>query len=247
MIAFIPARGGSKGVPRKNIRDLCGKPLIAHSIELAKKLPVSRVIVNTDDDEIQDVAEEYGAEVQRRPDRLGKDNTSMVELLRSEVKKLDPTPDAVVLLQPTTPFRNLNQTAMAIGLFEGNKDRYDSLVSVERVPDKYNPHAMFIENNGKKVLFRELLTLKEKIVSRFTGKTYIGPLLSGYPVSQRITRRQNFPDAWLPTGSVYVFKTENLKQGNIYGKETILLEGESHQNINTEEDFTLLENLCEQK
>ena len=116
-----------------------------------------------------------------------------------------------------------------------NLDKYDSLVSVERVPEKYSPYAMIVEHQGsKRVLFRNLVGVKEKIVSHFTGKRFVGPNLSGYPVSQRMLRRQDLPQCWLPTGSIYIFKTENLKNGSMYGKETLLLEGEPTVNINTQ-------------
>ena len=82
MIAFIPARGGSKGVPGKNIKEICGKPLIAHTIEAALKADkIDRVIVTTDDEDIARVARQYGAEVPfMRPDYLASDTASAIDV-----------------------------------------------------------------------------------------------------------------------------------------------------------------------
>lgn len=236
IICFIPARAGSKSVPQKNIKMLGGKPLIAWTIETAFKSGLQRVIVNTDGEEIAKVAREYGAEVMIRPANLAQDNSAMVDVLKAEIFKIDPLPDVVLLLQPTCPFRNVVQIKIAISYLIESLDKYDSLISVEQVPDKYNPYAMIVENSGKKMLFRKLIGVKEKLTSLFTGKKFIASL-SGFPISQRMTRRQDFPQTWIPDGSIYLFKTENLKQGSIYGKNTMLLETEGTLNINTLEDF----------
>lgn len=247
IVAFIPARGGSKRVHRKNIKELCGRSLISYTIEKALSAGVSRVIVNTDDDAIATVAEDEGAEVQRRPGSLAKDKVSMHDLLRIEVSKLRPKPDAVLLLQPTVPFRSAASIKTAIGYFLAHADRYDSLISVERVPEKYNPYAMIIENQGKKMLFRKLIGFKEHLLGLFNEKQYVGPSLSGYAIAQRITRRQNFANAWLPDGSIYILKASNLKRGSMYGENTLLLEGEGALNIDDEDSWAEAERLCAQK
>ena len=164
----------------------------------------------------------------------------MYELLASEVFKLSPVPQHVLLLQPTSPFRNTNQVKIAISYFLANLEKYDSLVSVERVPEKWSPYAMIMEtSSGKRMLFRKLLGWKEKL---FSKKPFVGPELSGFPISQRMTRRQDLPQCWIPTGEIYIFKSENLKSSSMYGAKTLLLEGEGSQNINTQEDW----DLCEQ-
>src|SRR3990167_948092 len=101
IIAFIPARGGSKGIPRKNIKLLGDKPLISYSIDSAFKSGIQKVVVSTDSQEIADVAKEYGAEVMMRPASLAQDKTSMFEVLQSEIPKIQPQPDLVLLLQCT--------------------------------------------------------------------------------------------------------------------------------------------------
>ena len=245
IVAFIPARGQSKSIPNKNIKLLGDKPLVAWSIETAKKNKL-RVIVNTEDEDIANIAKFHGAEVMMRPKRLAGDKTSMFEVLQSEVFKIDPIPDAVMILQPTSPFRKNLYIQTAISYFTENLDKYDSLISVEKVLSKYSPYAMIIENHGKRMIFRKLIGLKEKLISWLTGIKFKHSL-SGYPISQRMTRRQDLPDCWLPDGSIYLFKTSNLKQGSIYGSSTMLLQSEGTLNINDLDDFTKAEEICAQK
>ena len=112
MIAFIPARGGSKGVPGKNIKELCGKPLIAYTIEAALKAEkIDRVIVTTDDEDIAKVAREYGAEVPfMRPDYLASDTSSAVDVyLHAAEFVMDETGeklDKFMVCLPTVPCRD---------------------------------------------------------------------------------------------------------------------------------------------
>lgn len=243
IISFIPARSGSKSIPHKNVKPLGEKPLIAYSIESSLKCGITPT-VNTDNENYADIARQYGAEVQIRPQSLGNDDTSMFELLRSEIPKLDC--DLVLLLQPTSPLRKSIHIKAAISYLTENIDKYDSIVSVERVPEKYNPYAMIIESHDKSMLFRRLIGFKEKLISKFTGKKVVGPSLSGYPISQRMTRRQDLPQCYLPTGDVYLFKASNLTKGSFYGENVMLLECESSININTEEDWKLAEEYLKQ-
>lgn len=237
IVAFIPARAGSKSIPKKNIKLLGDKPLIAYSIETAFKC-FPRVIVNTDGEEIAAVAREYGAEVMIRPSNLAQDKTPMVDVLRSEIFKIDPLPDAVMLFHPTAPFRKGVQIKIAMELFEQNLEKYDSLIAVEAIPEKYHPMlAMIAAGNGSRMLFGKLQTLGKKLKALFGGKRYIGPVLEGLPISHRITRRQEHPDAFVPTGTMYLFKTSNLKKGSIYGDKVMLMQNEPTININSLQDF----------
>lgn len=132
-LAIIPARGGSKGVPGKNIREIGGKPLIAWSIEQARAVAaIDRVVVSTDDDAIASVARQYGAEVPfQRPAELAMDTTATEPVLSHAVdwyRKDGYSPDAVVLLQPTSPWRRAGSLAAALARFEA--EQADSLLSV---------------------------------------------------------------------------------------------------------------------
>lgn len=110
ILAIIPARGGSKGIPRKNIRDLCGKPLIAYSIEVALKSKlINRVVVSTEDEEIAEISTNYGAEVPfLRPKKMAHDRSSISDAVKFTVDRLADegwSPDILVNLYPTHPFR----------------------------------------------------------------------------------------------------------------------------------------------
>lgn len=126
MIAFIPARGGSKGVPGKNIKDLCGKPLIAYTIEAALKAEgIDRVIVTTDDEDIARVAKEYGAEVPfMRPDYLASDTSSAIDVyLHATEWVMEETGEKIdkfMVLLPTVPLRNETHIDEAIAQFKAD-------------------------------------------------------------------------------------------------------------------------------
>jgi CMP-N,N'-diacetyllegionaminic acid synthase len=136
-LCLIPARGGSKGIPRKNLRPTAGKPLIQWTIDQARQAPVDlRVVVSTDDDEISAVAEECGADVPfRRPPALAADETqteAVVLHALSELASQGYRPDAVVLLQATSPVRRPDTIARAIEQFE--REEPDALVGVVAQP-----------------------------------------------------------------------------------------------------------------
>ena len=132
IIAVIPARGGSKGILRKNIKNLAGKPLIAWTIiaALGSKY-LDKVIVSTEDKEITEISKEWGAEVIKRPEELARDESKMIELippLLNVLKERNYIPDVIVLLQPTSPLRFAHHIDESIETFlEGE---YDSLISV---------------------------------------------------------------------------------------------------------------------
>ena len=105
ILGVTPARGGSKGIPRKNIKELCGKPLIAWTIEAAKKSKLlDRYVVSTEDEEIAEISRKYGAEVVPRPPELAIDEATTVSVLQDILEKIDA--NVVVVLQATSPIRN---------------------------------------------------------------------------------------------------------------------------------------------
>ena len=119
IVAVIPARGGSKGIPHKNIQELAGKPVIAYTIEAALGSEMlDRVIVSTDSEKIAEVAREYNAEVILRPKELAQDTTPTEPVLQHAIKYLEEkenySPDLIVLLQPTSPIRNKDDIDNAI-------------------------------------------------------------------------------------------------------------------------------------
>jgi CMP-N,N'-diacetyllegionaminic acid synthase len=169
MIALIPARGGSKGIPRKNLTLLGGQPLIAWTIESALASGVfDRLIVSTDDPEIAEVARREGAEVPfLRPTEFAGDVAPAIGVIRHALEALglgvvDSSP-SVTYLQPTSPFRTAAHLREAVALFEDQ--RPDTLVSVQRVPHNMVPgaqmvpvgegHPLWLESPAGQVLRRQ--------------------------------------------------------------------------------------------
>ena len=146
ILALIPARGGSKGIPHKNIRNFAGYPLIAWSIAAGLQAEtVTRVIVSTDDDEIAVVAREYGAEIPfMRPAELAQDRTPDLPVFEHALKMLEEVdgykPDVVVQLRPTSPIRPRGMVDEAVHILLSHKDA-DCVRGV--VPAGQNPHKMW--------------------------------------------------------------------------------------------------------
>ena len=122
ILAIIPARGGSKGIKRKNLRPICSKPLVAYSIEagLNSKF-ITKTVVSTEDDEIAQVSKSFGAQVIKRPMELARDETKTIPVMLHAAKYLEDRenyrPDYVVLLQPTCPLRDANYTDNAFEFY----------------------------------------------------------------------------------------------------------------------------------
>jgi len=212
IVAFIPARSGSKSIKDKNIKELGGKPLIAWSIETGIKSEL-RTIVNSDSEEYLEIAKKWGAETMLRPQNLAEDKTPMFSVLENEISKIEPTPEYILLLQPTSPFRSVNKIKIALSYLLKNSDEYDSLIMAERVPQKYAPEQVIVNTP---------MGLK---------------MANGLSIPQRVNARQQHKESWIPTGT-YVLKTSNLEKGSIYGEKTMIMEIDGFNvNINTEEDF----------
>jgi CMP-N-acetylneuraminic acid synthetase len=145
VLGLIPARGGSKGIPRKNLATAGGKSLLAWAIEAANGAEqITRVVVSTDDDEIASAA---AADVLRRPAELAGDDTPMIDVVRHAVDRLDP--EVVVLLQPTSPLRRSEHVDGAVLLLL--ETGADAVVSVCEVPHRYSPEALMDLVDGRLV------------------------------------------------------------------------------------------------
>lgn len=174
-VAIIPARGGSKGIPRKNIKELCGKPLIGHIIETALNVEeIDRVIVSTEDAEIAEVAKKFGAEVPFiRPDELAEDETPTLPVLKHTIKYLEENenynPDIVVLLYATSPLLSHERISEGFELLkEGD---FDSVLSV--VEDR--GHYWVENDDGYERLYPKVLENRQLIKPLFkeNGAIYI--------------------------------------------------------------------------
>lgn len=134
-LAIIPARGGSKRLPRKNILELCGKPLIAWSIEAGQKSKyIDKVVVSSDDGEILDIAKKFEADVLRRPNNLATDTSTTFDVIKHILDNIEGF-DYIVLLQPTSPLRDENHIDMAIKLLQDKNA--DAVISVSETD--HNP------------------------------------------------------------------------------------------------------------
>jgi CMP-N,N'-diacetyllegionaminic acid synthase len=228
ILAIIPARGGSKGVPGKNIKLLNGKPLLGYTAEIALQSQyLMEVVVSTEDEQIREVAKSLGIKVPFiRPMALAQDNTPTIDVIIHALewyKNQTIFFDAVCLLQVTSPFRTLDFLDKTIEKFMASD--CDSLVSVQKVPHEYNPHWTF-EVNGEGNL---------KIA---TGETEIIP------------RRQELPIAYHRDGSIYITKTKVLlEEYSLYGKSTAFIESnpDFYVNIDTMEDWKKAEEMIQNK
>jgi CMP-N,N'-diacetyllegionaminic acid synthase len=222
LLAIIPARGGSKGIPRKNIHPLCGRPLIAYSIDAARgSHAVDRTVVSTDDDEIAAVSRSLGAEARMRPAALAQDDTPTRAVLAHVVAELAGEayqPEAVLTLQPTSPLRTAQHIDAAAALFAANP-RADSLVSCIEVPHVFHPLS----------------------VMRRTAEGYLEPFL---PEPQP-HRRQDKETVFARNGAaIYITRMPRLAE-YVFGGRLIpfLMDAESSVDIDTLEDLRVAERL----
>ncbi len=229
ILAVIPARGGSKGVPRKNIRQLGDRPLIAYTIQtaLAVREMLHRVIVSTDDEEIAGVARQYGAEVPfMRPAELGADKARMVPVLQHAVRFVEDQDqlhlDWVLLLQPTTPYRAVEDIRAAVRLARAGG--CDSVISVVQV---FHVHPILMKRieNDQLVPF----SIEEK----------------------EGTRRQDYqPPAYMRNGAIYLTRRDGLMENNsIWGKtiRPYVMPEERSVNIDSEIDFLIAEQMLSKR
>jgi len=184
-LALIPARGGSKGIPRKNIRDIAGKPLIAWSIEAAKGCPkISKIIVSSDDDEILQIATQLGAEPLKRPAKIATDQSRSEPVVihaLEELKKSGDMPEWLVYLQPTSPLRTSEHLSRAFALLEEKKA--DGLISVCEGDNKF---------------------LKAYLA---TPQGYlVGVANNDFPN----WNRQDLPKIYMPNGAIYIMRSRQF-------------------------------------
>lgn len=171
-LAVIPARGGSKGLPRKNVRRLGNLPLIAHTIQAALESNLSRVIVTTDDEEIAGIAKEYGAEVPfLRPAEFSGDSATSLSVLVHSIQfmenELNYHAETIAFLQPTSPFRTAEHINGALHNFA--EADTTSLITVTDVQE-FHPYFMFTQEENHKL--KTLFELKERPLRRQDLPTY---------------------------------------------------------------------------
>lgn len=215
ILAVIPARGGSKSVPRKNIKELAGKPLIAWTIEEAKKSKyITRTILSSEDEEIIEKAKQYGCDVPFiRPLELAQDNTPGIDSVLHAIEQC-PGYEYVVLLQPTSPLRTVEDIDGCIEYALQHKANF--CVSITE-PEK-SPYWMYTLETG---------SLKPLIEQK-----------------QLTTRRQELPCVYALNGAVYVAEIKRLQKiKSFITDETIgyVMEKGHSYDIDTEDDFLFCE------
>lgn len=217
ILAIILGRGGSKGIPMKNIQKLAGKPLIVHTISEAKKSKlISKIIVSTDNKKIAKIVQKAGAEVPFiRPKKISHDSSTTIDVVKHAInyleKKQHYKPDIITLLQPTSPFRTAKIIDRSITMLKNSKS--DIVLGVQKI--KTHPYrAFWLKGNYLKPFYQDFL---------------------------KYHQRQLFPTLYYPTGSIYTFWTKTVKKfGHMYGPKIkpLIIENEEY-NIDINSIFDL--------
>ena len=189
MLAIIPARGGSKGLPGKNIKDLNGKPLIAYTIEAAlNSKEITKIIISTDDKSIADVCRSYGIDIPfMRPKELAGDNSLIIDTyiytLNRVNKEFNTSFDSMIALLPTCPFRTGEDIDKAVEIFKTKNA--DSVISFYEAPHPVQWYRKIDKD---------------------------GVLRAVMPEGDRLANRQEEEKSYLPNGAIYIFKMDILKK-----------------------------------
>ncbi len=213
ILAIIPARGGSKGIPHKNIINLCGKPLIAYTIESAKQsMYIDTVIVSTDDVDIQRISEDYGASVPfLRDAKIASDEATTISVVVDAVERLKEKEqifDAVVLLQPTSPLRTTEEIDVAIDVFFQNE-------------------------------MKGVVSVNVAEVSPFLLRTIKGSQLQRIISENSTIRRQDMPTYYEVNGAIYINAISDIKESLSFNDNPIpyIMSCERSVDIDTWDDL----------
>jgi len=215
VLGFIPARGGSKGLPGKNKKLMLGKPLISYAIETALASNLIDIVVSSDDDDIIKIASQYNISVVKRPNELSGDLAPTLPAMVHAVEAMAKNYDAVMTLQVTSPFRTVRHINETIELFSQDDDA-DSLVSVVKIPHKFTDTSIMLKE-GKYIK----LVDSEKIV----------------------LRRQEKPTYWARNGAViYITRIDKIGE-YIFGGKIIPYEMSKIESIDIDdiEDWLMAE------
>jgi N-acylneuraminate cytidylyltransferase len=221
VFAVIPARGGSKSIPGKNVKVLGGKPLLAWPIDVAREIAeIDRIIVSTDDEEIGDVARRFGAEVYERPKHLATDQALVIDALKDLLARLEAESDApewVILLEPTCPLRTAEDVRACLELVATGE--YDSVATFKDAD--LNPHRAWR-------------------IADDVPEVFITGAVPWLP-------RQKLPKAYQLNGAVYVFRAVLLKEeakSLLIGKVgAVLMPRKRSHDIDDHLDFMIVEAL----
>lgn len=227
MLAIIPARGGSKGLPGKNIKKLEGKPLIAYTIEAARSSEcIDRIIVSTDDEKIAEISREYGAEVPfLREEKLASDSASAIDVYLDAVERLGAPYQKrpFMVLLPTVPLRTSRHIEEAYALFDREKAK--TLISVVRADV---PASWYLSVNREGFLYSE-----------------------GYGLENgNVHNRQDNKTSYIPNGAIYILDYNLLKEKRTYYCERTvpyIMNRTESVDIDTWEDFEYAEYILQKR
>jgi CMP-N,N'-diacetyllegionaminic acid synthase len=221
VLGIVPARSGSKGIARKNIRILGGKPLLAYTASAAlSSTLLSRVLLSTDDPEIAAIGKAEGLEAFLRPAELALDSTPMIDVILDAIRHVEAAGrhyDAVCLLQPTSPLRSSSTIDRCISLLW--QRNVDSVISTRPVPSEYNPHWVYFESPDG--------FLQPCLIDR-----------------AQVPCRQQLPRAYHADGSVFVAMTQTvITQRSLRGARTLGVVSPEQEavDLDTEEQWQSLE------
>lgn len=229
ILAIIPARGGSKGLPEKNIRLMCGKPLIGWTIEQARRSNfVDEIFVTTDDKVIAETSESFGGHaLPLRPAELASDSSKVIDTMLHVLKMFETKGkvfDYLLLLEPTSPLRKMDDIDNAIRKLVDNESTADSLISVGEIALEHPIYAKRVDQEGYVQNYQD--------------------------VQDSSMQRQSLPKAYFPYGVVYLSKVEAIRKYNAaYAGRIIPLLIERWQNyeINDIYDFACVEAILKLK
>ena len=215
-LAIILARGGSKRLPRKNILDLNGKPLIAYSIEAGLQSKyIDKVIVSSDDEEILSISKKFGADIIKRPNKLANDTATSLDAIKHTIENTDKY-DYIILLQPTSPLRNAKHIDEAIELLEIKKA--NAIVSICEM-DHSPLWSNTLPQDGSMKEF-----LRDEVVNKLS---------------------QDLPKYYRLNGAIYICKTNRLlEEKSFFLKDNIysfIMDRKSSIDIDEEIDFKIVE------
>lgn len=230
ILALIPARGGSKGIPKKNIKLIAGKPLIEYTIDAAKKSRyIDSIVLSSDSEEILEYGEKNKIDILKRPDEFAADTSSMKDVIFHVLEdfriKNGEIPEIVLLLQPTSPLRTEQHIDEALEIFLEDS-KADSLVSIIETPHNHSPYS----------------------VMKFNENGYLDFFIDD---GENYNLRQSKPKTFSRNGAaLYIFKCDMfLKTGSIYGEKCVsyLMKEEESIDIDNMYDFKIAEFLLGQK
>lgn len=222
VLAIIPARGGSKGVPKKNIRTIDGKPLIAYSIETGlQSNKVTDVVVSTDAQDIMEVAKQYQADAIKRNPEYATDNATIEPVIREVLENRDEIYDVILLLQPTAPIREIEDIDKVIEMFEKDTT-VQTVVSVVELED-IHPAGMY-----KLDAHQDMIPLHEDLERK---------------------RRQDLEPVYLRNGAIYATRVSTfLASGKLINtpKKAYVMPESKWANVDTERDLLITELLIKE-